>query len=352
MITQKDIARKAGVHQSHVSLALKNHPVVAEATRKKIQAIAKSMGYRPNAALSAAASNRWRQEKGMRRETVAFIRSVPTRKEKHILNFNLLKQHLDHLGYGLRVVQPQDYHSEKSMSRALYNSGIRGILLDQQSNEDRLRALDWQHFAIVQCGLLRRNILSHIVMLDFQELINEALQKALQAGFKRALILLPEEGLFYSDYLMNQAARGAQHSEHFKECSIEIMTVKHDPHNQSIILRKIQKLKPEVIIQGINKIHCQFDHYQQIKPRPIPISLNGDWEADYIPGFESQTHNLWHIAAELMDSLLRTHNFGLPKVPKRIKFVPAWKDVPLTQDWHHRIPADTPQQQEIVENAQ
>lgn len=333
MITQKDIALKAGVHQSHVSLALRNHPAVAEDTRKRIQAIAKSMGYRPNAALSTAAGKRWKQPDGVRRETVAFIRSISTRKKKNILSLDLLESHLDYLGYGLRVVQPQDYNSEKSMSRALYNSGVRGILLGQQSNEDRLRALDWKQFAIVQCGLLRRNMLSHIVMLDFQELINTAIDKAISSGFNRILMILAKEGEFYSDYLMSQAARGAQHSEHFKNCKIDIITIQYGSKNHPQLLRQIQKLKPEVIIQGINNLHSQLDHYREIRPRPIPLSLNGDWESDNVPGFESQAQNLWRISAELLDSLLRTHEFGLSEVPKRIKFVPKWKNVPLTQDW-------------------
>ncbi|MFA5264047.1 MAG: LacI family DNA-binding transcriptional regulator [Opitutaceae bacterium] len=52
--TMRDIARLAGgVHPSTVSLALCNHPSISLATRKRIQAVAKAVGYRRDPLLDA-----------------------------------------------------------------------------------------------------------------------------------------------------------------------------------------------------------------------------------------------------------------------------------------------------------
>jgi len=47
-ITIKDIAKLLDVNPSTVSRALKDHPDIGAATKKKIQQVAKELGYRPN----------------------------------------------------------------------------------------------------------------------------------------------------------------------------------------------------------------------------------------------------------------------------------------------------------------
>ena len=49
----QDVARAAGVHQTTVSLALRNDPRLPAATRERIQAHAKKLGYRPDPMLAA-----------------------------------------------------------------------------------------------------------------------------------------------------------------------------------------------------------------------------------------------------------------------------------------------------------
>src|SRR5512143_413648 len=48
-VSIKDIAARAGVSHSTVSRALSNNPLIAEATRRRLQGLAQEMGYSPNA---------------------------------------------------------------------------------------------------------------------------------------------------------------------------------------------------------------------------------------------------------------------------------------------------------------
>ena len=54
MATIKDIARELGVDSSTVSMALRDHPAIAAATRERIQRAAARMNYVPNRAGLAA----------------------------------------------------------------------------------------------------------------------------------------------------------------------------------------------------------------------------------------------------------------------------------------------------------
>ena len=46
-VTLKDVARRAGVHFTTVSLALRRHPGIPAQTRLRLMAIAKELGYSP-----------------------------------------------------------------------------------------------------------------------------------------------------------------------------------------------------------------------------------------------------------------------------------------------------------------
>lgn len=58
MVSIKDIAAACGVSTASVSKALNGHRDISEATRKRIQATAKEMGYLPNASARALKTNR------------------------------------------------------------------------------------------------------------------------------------------------------------------------------------------------------------------------------------------------------------------------------------------------------
>ena len=47
-ITMKVIAAQAGVTQATVSMSLANHPRISTATKKRIQDLARKLGYQPN----------------------------------------------------------------------------------------------------------------------------------------------------------------------------------------------------------------------------------------------------------------------------------------------------------------
>jgi LacI family transcriptional regulator len=56
--THQDIATIACVSQVTVSLALRSHPRIPESTRKRIEAIARQIGYRPDPMLSSLVAYR------------------------------------------------------------------------------------------------------------------------------------------------------------------------------------------------------------------------------------------------------------------------------------------------------
>src|SRR4051812_30070874 len=106
--TMQDVARAAGVHQTTVSLALRNDPRLPEATRARLQEIATRVGYAPDPMLSAL--NSYRASKGRAKTAIviAFIANFRDRRElaasyPHRLLFEGARARAEVMGYRLEA---------------------------------------------------------------------------------------------------------------------------------------------------------------------------------------------------------------------------------------------------------
>ncbi len=72
-ITHDDVARRAGVHRTTVSLALKGHPRIPAATRKRVRRIADQLGYMPDPMLSSLVAYRTQKRPATFHGTLAWL---------------------------------------------------------------------------------------------------------------------------------------------------------------------------------------------------------------------------------------------------------------------------------------
>ena len=75
----QDVANAAGYSRATVSMALRNDPVIPEATRARIRAVAEQLGYRASPLVAALMSLQRRRRPSTRDTTaIAFLTSHPT----------------------------------------------------------------------------------------------------------------------------------------------------------------------------------------------------------------------------------------------------------------------------------
>ena len=133
--TLREIARRAGVSHTTVSLSLRNHPSIPEPTRERLRHLADDLGYRSNVLVSALMSQvRLKQHKSGP-EVVGFLTGGPSADD--------WKNHSASLGYyegarrraqqlGIRI-EPfwlgAGGASAAATSRMLQARAIRGQLL-------------------------------------------------------------------------------------------------------------------------------------------------------------------------------------------------------------------------------
>ncbi|EIP99797.1 transcriptional regulator [Opitutaceae bacterium TAV1] len=153
-VTQKDIARVVGVDNSTVSLALRNHPGIPEATRERILKAAAELGYRPDPMLGALASYRVRTRPTQFHGTLAWLTNWDGWRE--------IPHYLDYFGGAGEQAQRHGFRleefrlaakgmSSERMAGILKARGISGILVCPIWTNSAVR-FPWHDFASVAFG--------------------------------------------------------------------------------------------------------------------------------------------------------------------------------------------------------
>jgi len=152
-VTSQDVADKAGVSRTTVSLVLNEVPgaQISQQTRQRVIRVASELGYVPDAAAQALASRRSR-----------IIGLILTRRTQHIISDAYITQTLDgllevahqnDLRLMIDIIQP--YHQEEAYWEMVRSKRIDGILLSGPRFDDKaLNLLEKEGFPTVLIGQL------------------------------------------------------------------------------------------------------------------------------------------------------------------------------------------------------
>lgn len=196
--TQLDVARKAGVHQTTVSLVLRNHPSVPDATRERVLAAVRSLGYRKHPLVSALMSMRMRTRQVAAHTVLAFLTDFPTRDGWRISPtavdmFNGAQARARELGYRLETFWLRDPAlSTKRLVSIFHARNIHGVLLAPTPEPKGALEFDFGQFAVVGMGVSTAAPCMLSVAHDHFSGMQEALQRCLEAGRRRIGVMLTE----------------------------------------------------------------------------------------------------------------------------------------------------------------
>lgn len=346
-VTQADIARAAGVHNTTVSLALRNSPLIPPATRDRIRAIAKARGYSPDPALQALVAYRRTRLQQQTGETLAYVTHWETRwgwrrhpaHEAHYLaaarKAAELGYRLEHFGLG------EDGLGWRRFNGVLLHRGIRGLVLGAaRSASEDLSDLDWSRLAAVRLGGCAQVPALNRITVDPAAVVRLALQHVLYAGYRRVGLVLPH----HWDKLTDQAWSAAFHAEQYRCHLKDVLPVlrlqgplaedssapfsPHDAANDAaLLLRWSRQYRPEVVLGTSPAI---LDHL-----RRSGFQVPGDFAyADLaLAGPDTDIAGVWtdatkagELAVEMLAGQLQQNLCGLPTVPTVTSLGGAWCD--------------------------
>lgn len=149
---QRAIARACGVSNATVSRALGGHPRVRAATRERVRAAARDLGYEADPRLAFLSRLRW--SAGRKPETVRVIVLTDeyTRAPANHAKFREIRERARELGYRLEQVDlGAVLAAPRRFEREWHHAGIGGILISVHRSAG-LPAIDWNLFSVVIVG--------------------------------------------------------------------------------------------------------------------------------------------------------------------------------------------------------
>src|SRR5581483_9373017 len=197
--TLRSIARAAGVSLGTVSLALRNNPQTARATRARVQAIAARLGYRPDPQVAKLMSYLQQRRRRPRAGALAYVtafaeRDVWRESSTWTSYFEGAAAQAESLGYRLEHFWLRAAGmSEQRLSRILHHRGIEGLLIAPVPRTQRRMTLEWPRFSTVAFGYSLHEPRVHRVVHNHFHTMSMATAELRARGYERiGLVIGPD----------------------------------------------------------------------------------------------------------------------------------------------------------------
>lgn len=317
----KDIAERAEVHQTTVSLALRNDPRIAEKTRLRIQKIAKEMGYVPDPVLNSLVA--YRKNSRIRRstESLALIFDVAEpiqfEESEYLPSIrDAVLERASELGYRVEIlIKGRDFSNGTMLHRVLMARGIDGVLFSAmlESHPD----LVWKDspFSMVKIGVEPADLEIDCVMGNYFFSVRKILRMLKAAGYDRPAMagsILDEHNT------RNAYAAGFMYGQwkHFKpENHIPYYEFERKSSAQvsEEIFKWLCQVKPDVFMSYWNNLHRPVIRLnRETGHRCRFVCVEGDRQTIRFGGLRNNYPKMARTAVELLISKMRMHERGVP----------------------------------------
>ena len=325
-----DVAKKAGVSKATVSRALRNQTVHTAATRRRIFAAAKSLGYQAHPILSAVMSSVRFKRTSMVSPVIAEIHCQPWDYDREGNPATLRRSiHEQAELQGYRVAEFHWYEpgmTPRRLMNIIRARGIRAVIFEHfMEREVDLTGFDLSGLAMISIGgalLLPR--LHRVEVNHYGNLIKVV--KILQArGYRRFGVVIPNVFERASDFKRTAAL----HSEdlHISQRD-QIPVFQHDIHDGLAGLDKwLRRYKPDCVL-GVGKdIPGELNALGYSFPDRIGYAHLG-WHSSYgtIAGMNPEWCEAGRVAVNLVIDQLTRNEHGVPAHPLWILVEGNWVD--------------------------
>jgi LacI family transcriptional regulator len=346
-VTLADIAAKAGVHVTTVSLALRNHPRLPEATRQRIQALAKKMGYTPDPLLRALVAYRGRVIERRNTPTLAYVTNWATRwgwkrVTAHPDFFAGAQAKAGELGYKLEHFWLGDEGmSQERLGQILFARGINGIIIASHGREmGDVLEFDWPNFSAVKIDYFPHRPMLHNVTNNQCDIARLAVHRVLQAGYRRIGFVMHRgwdhavDHLWMAGFLceQQQAPAEAHIPAHLfpepepVERWLNESTAEVVPDSEAFVAW-FEKHRPEVIVSKASFVLPLLRKMGLQVPRDVAfVDLFLEETDGQIAGVRQNHETVGALAVEILAGQLQHNKFGVPRIPTTTFVEGTWFD--------------------------
>lgn len=325
----REVAEKAGVSHTTVSLALRHDPRISAATRQKVELAAKRVGYRPHSVVSNLMAQLRTLKVKSDPETIGFITAWSTRdgwKESHNHRrfFAGVTARCLELGYKVEVFWLREPRmTSRRMSQILRTRAVRGLILLSLPKSHGHLSLKWEQFAVVAKGLtILRPRLHRVISSHFEDmrLVTHHLRKL---GYHRPGLVLNAEHDARVDRAWLAAYLLWQHDLPAED-QVPGLILKSNTDAPKLA-RWYEKHRPEVILYTGLPVASWIADLGLRVPEDVGL-VHLDWSKELEPlaGIDADSESLGIAAVDLLVGQLHAHEYGVPKREKIVSVSGRW----------------------------
>jgi LacI family transcriptional regulator len=331
-VTLDDIAKAAGLSRSTVSYALRNNPLASAETRAQVQALAQSMGYKPNPLVSALMTHRRGSRSIESQGVIAYLTSFGAggrwKSSPSFLGyFRGAQARGAEIGYKVEefALEPGRMSAAR-MSDILNARGIRGVLVAPLPSPQGAIELAWGNFCSAAIGytlgapILHRATFDHYHgMLLMMEKLTALGTRAVGFAFPEANVIRVDQ-IWRSVFLLYQANLPARQR-------VPLFMPGAGGWTREAFLSWVAKHEPDAIVCGEDSPReWLLEHDARKAQRIVWAVVNHPGGNPDVCGID-QNHELVGAAAiDLVFSQLLHNEVGIPHNPKLVLVRGRWVD--------------------------
>lgn len=320
--TLNDIAQLAGCCKSTVSLALRNNPKIPASTRRRVQAAARQLAYRPDPALAFLAAHRWRPCLRTTGTVIAFLTGgavVPGQAEL----LSGIRRAAELAGYRVEQFSADAYPNPAHLSEVLRFRSIRGVIVGSLPDAAWAARFPWVQFAAVACDVSAAHLPLTRVASDHAGAVIRAWEEAKILGYERpGLVLFDRDATGPSDRLA-----AFLNCQHFLPHDDRLPVVRLHPQNFLAFRDWLRACRPDVILGIDDTVHAALRTLGWMTPRDVAfasLARLGPASDETIAGLRHRHALIGETAFEQLNLRLRVHHPELRGSVLKLMVEPVW----------------------------
>lgn len=334
-IRLKDIAQEAGLSLSTVSYAMRGSPMVSKVTAKRVQALARKLGYVPSPVLGALAEYRRRTGPKPERSDgfakVAIVHAYRPGNWPGGLNrqsvWRAIEKRAAELGYQVEVFDAgQTRESQSRLSRMLYSRGIVGVLVAPylyDLKECVPVALDWRRFVAVSVLNEQPERRLHVVLPSWVR-NREVILKQMESGKVRSVGGFVTET--HAAWLGGLSPTFVPHRNFIGHPPSDwVPTQVVRDYDKPRFLKWFKKYRPHLVVTNIEWVPVWIRELGLQVPKEHGVIFIDTVQESWRSGIDVLPGHLGITAVNLMHDLLRNLSTGLSDHPYRLTVPGKWQ---------------------------
>jgi len=329
-ITIRDIAERAGVHFSTVSLALRNSPKLRPEVCRRIRAVADELGYVPDPAMSALTAYRNSTRPVNYQATLAWVNNWPVQGAlRRIKTFDLYFEgataRAAQLGYRIDELWLHGPGMTPASAHAILKArNITGLLLAPQPFAHTPLGLDLSGFSPLAFGYSLQPSNLHVVTNHQYQSASLLMRQLAGLGYRRIGLFLRSD---WDEKVNGSYLSGLLFMQHHLPAADRVPPLLTKDGLEEEFVAWFKRHKPDVVVAVDRAVRGWIEKSIGLRiPEDVGLAnLNVDPGDPWQAGISQNDRLIGATAVDFLAGMLQRNERGIPATPIRTLVEGVWK---------------------------